>query len=119
MPAKSIARIPMTSGEAMIFALTHGAIADALRPHISESEFELFGTISTSSKDKLHRVLIGELVDESNDPLPSLSFIRHCGTPLAKRYSKETLDSFFSALGHTRGGQVRATLLLHSPLLFL
>lgn len=80
---------PMTQGEAMVFAFANTALMDAAKPHLTEYEMSVLASISSSVKDKLHLILTGAIEDESAEKLPGLSFLRHCGTPLADRYFKE------------------------------
>lgn len=83
---RTISAIPMTNGEAMVFALAHSALVEAAEPLLTEGEMTALKFMSSRVIDKLHRILTGEVEDESSERLPDLSFLRHCGTPLVDRY---------------------------------
>lgn len=95
---RPISSIPMTRVEAMVFAFAQTALVEVAARHLTEGDMMTLASIHFNVTTKLHLILTGEIEDESREGLPGLSFLRHCGTPLADRYFKEMglaiLDTF-------------------------
>ena len=80
---------PMTQGEAMVFPFARTALVEVAALHLTEGDMVTLASLHNNVTTKLHLILTGEIEDESREGLPGLSFLRHCGTPLANRYFKE------------------------------
>lgn len=95
---RPISAKPMTQGEAMVFAFAFTELADVAATHLTERDMATLLAIHSRVTTELHLILTGEIEDKSSETLPSLTFLRHCGTPLADRYFKEMglaiLDTF-------------------------
>lgn len=95
---RPISAKPMTQGKAMVFAFARTALVEVASNHLTEGDMVTLASIHSNVTTRLHLILNGEAEDESREGLPGLSFLRHCGTPLADRYFKEMglaiLDTF-------------------------
>ena len=89
----------LTHGEAMVFAFAFATLSKSSEEYLTGNEMALLPSISSRVTNKLHLILTGEMADESDESLPGLSFLRHCGTPLADRYFKEMGDAMSNAFG--------------------
>jgi len=100
----------LTHGEAIVFAFAYTTLAETAKVHLTCNEMSTLAATCSQVVKKLHAILTGEIEDESSEDLPGLSFLRHCGTPLADRYFKEMGLAIVDTLGVQTHARLRDAL---------
>jgi hypothetical protein len=91
----------------IVWAFAHSDFIKTVAPLVSAGELARIEVISYSIIQKWGQILNGECEDDSVEPLPSFSFLRHCATPMADRYAKDLGEAIKAEFGQETYDRIR------------